>query len=75
MPSLYGKNDPKDVVKVHQKVMVRVLEVDVARKRISLSLRKNPGPQAKQKSPSPQAPKQEAADLQSLQRAFMKQRS
>lgn len=31
--------DPAEVVKVHQKVQVRVLEVDVARKRISLSMK------------------------------------
>ena len=31
--------NPADVVKVHQKVNVTVLEVDVDRKRISLSLR------------------------------------
>jgi uncharacterized protein len=32
--------DPAEVVKVQQKVMVRVMEVDIARKRISLSMRK-----------------------------------
>ena len=32
-------NDPKDVVQVHQKVMARVLEIDIPRKRISLSLK------------------------------------
>lgn len=31
--------DPNDVVKVHQKVMVTVLEVDLQRKRISLSMK------------------------------------
>lgn len=31
--------DPRDVVKVHQKVMVSVLEVDIERKRISLSMK------------------------------------
>ncbi|MDN5278849.1 MAG: protein Tex [Clostridiales bacterium] len=31
--------DPAEVVKVQQKVMVRVLEVDIARKRISLSMK------------------------------------
>jgi uncharacterized protein len=31
--------DPNEVVKVHQKVMAKVLEVDVSRKRISLSLK------------------------------------
>ncbi len=33
--------NPNEVVKVHQKVMVTVLDVDVERKRISLSLRDN----------------------------------
>jgi protein Tex len=33
--------NPKDVVKVYQKVMVTVLEVDMARKRISLSMKDN----------------------------------
>jgi uncharacterized protein len=32
--------DPADVVKVHQKVKVRVLEIDIARKRISMSMKK-----------------------------------
>jgi uncharacterized protein len=32
--------DPADVVKVHQKVKVRVLQVDIARKRISMSMKK-----------------------------------
>ena len=34
--------DPAEVVKVHQKVMVTVLEVDINRKRISLSLKSDP---------------------------------
>ncbi len=33
--------DPHEVVKVHQKVMVKVLEVDRQRQRIALSMRKN----------------------------------
>jgi uncharacterized protein len=32
--------DPKDVVKIHQHVKVRVLEVDISRKRIQLSMKK-----------------------------------
>ncbi|MFA0963611.1 Tex family protein [Roseivirga sp. BDSF3-8] len=35
-------SNPSDVVAVHQKVEVTVLEVDAARKRISLSLKKDP---------------------------------
>jgi uncharacterized protein len=38
----YVKN-PADVVKVQQKVMVTVLNVDVQRKRISLSMKKAQG--------------------------------
>jgi uncharacterized protein len=33
--------DPAEIVKVHQKVLVTVLSVDLARKRISLSLKSN----------------------------------
>ena len=33
---------PSDIVKVHQKVTVTVLEVDVERKRIALSMRSEP---------------------------------
>ncbi|ARN57453.1 Tex family protein [Sedimentisphaera salicampi] len=44
--------DPMDVVKVHQKVMVTVIDADPERKRISLSMRAAPGKTAKQK-PSP----------------------
>ncbi|OHB53008.1 MAG: RNA-binding transcriptional accessory protein [Planctomycetes bacterium GWF2_42_9] len=35
--------DPNEVVKVQQKVKVRVLEIDAPRKRISLSMKKNSG--------------------------------
>ncbi len=34
--------DPAEVVKVHQRVSVTVLEIDIARKRISLSMRSDP---------------------------------
>jgi protein Tex len=34
--------DPATVVKVHQRVQVTVLEVDLARRRISLSMKRNP---------------------------------
>ena len=33
--------DPHEVVKVHQKVTVKVLEVDLKRQRIALTMRKN----------------------------------
>ena len=41
--------DPADILKVHQKVDVTVLEIDIARKRISLSLRGNNPPAKKKK--------------------------
>jgi uncharacterized protein len=36
--------DPAEIVKVHQKVMVTVLDVDLNKKRISLSMKENSGP-------------------------------
>lgn len=49
-------SDPSDVVKVQQKVMATVLEVDIPRKRISLSLKSKPqsGVQKKEKRKEPQ---------------------
>jgi len=43
--------DPREVVHVHQKVVVTVLEVDLQRKRISLSMKKSPGAAAKAQQP------------------------
>jgi uncharacterized protein len=54
--------DPKDVVKVGDKLKVRVLEVDLARKRIALSAKKG-GAAATPKpggGPRPEAPRQPA---------------
>jgi uncharacterized protein len=45
--------NPADVVKVHQKVEVTVLEVDLERNRISLSMKKDPGKPAKRMKPPP----------------------
>jgi protein Tex len=64
--------DPGEAVKVNQKVTATVLEVDVKRKRISLSLKKNPEKprqQPQQEKTKPQA------DVRSLQQAFMKNRT
>jgi len=81
--------DPNEAVTVHQKVMVTVLEVDVKRKRIALSLKKNPEHssqpqksqqqqttqnQRHQQKPRQEKPKQQA-DINDLQRAFMKNRT
>ncbi|HEY6010795.1 MAG TPA: S1 RNA-binding domain-containing protein, partial [Nitrospirota bacterium] len=64
--------DPNEAVKVHQKVTATVLEVDVQRKRISLSLKKNLQQQGKQD----RAPKQKPqTNLRDLQQAFMKNRT
>jgi protein Tex len=46
--------DPNDVVKVYQKLSVTVLDVDIKRKRISLSLKSQKG--GSSKSPEPNAP-------------------
>jgi uncharacterized protein len=42
--------DPNDVVKVHQKVTVTVLDVDVVRRRISLSMKDKPASTDRQKN-------------------------
>ncbi|MEA1949402.1 MAG: helix-hairpin-helix domain-containing protein, partial [Thermodesulfobacteriota bacterium] len=42
--------DPAQVVKVHQKVMVTVLDVDLERNRIRLSMKSNPGEKPKIRS-------------------------
>jgi len=44
----FAVHSPSSPGKVYQKVMATVLEVDVKRKRISLSLKKNPEQQGKQ---------------------------
>jgi uncharacterized protein len=51
--------NPADVVKVGDKLQVRVLEIDMQRKRIALSARKRPAGGAAQPTPA-QAPKQAA---------------
>jgi len=52
--------NPNDIVKVHQKVEVTVMEVDVARKRISLSMKTeaNPKSEARNRELKEQKPKQ-----------------
>ena len=53
--------NPADIVKVHQKVEVTVMDVDLERKRISLSMKSEPGRQSrpKPKSTPKQKPKQQ----------------
>jgi protein Tex len=59
--------DPSQVVKIQQKVMVIVLEVDIARKRISLSMKTHPGlnerrpPAQPKKTSAPRPAKQKPA--------------
>ena len=48
--------DPAEVVKVHQKVMVTVLEVDIERKRISLTMKGEPNAAKPQKESAPAQP-------------------
>jgi uncharacterized protein len=57
-------SNPNDVVKVHQKVEVTVTEVDVARKRISLSMRTEQAAQPKASRPREAAkPQKKPADI------------
>ncbi|MHB8844577.1 MAG: Tex family protein [Nitrospirota bacterium] len=66
----YVRN-PNEVVKVHQHVTVTVREVDIKRKRISLTMKRAQGNrQEKQR-----APKEEKTDLQSLRQTFRAQRN
>ncbi|MGM9479100.1 Tex family protein [Pedobacter sp. GSP4] len=53
--------NPNDIVKVHQKVEVTVMDVDVARKRISLSMKTEVSPKSEVRSQKPkeQKPKQD----------------
>jgi uncharacterized protein len=62
--------DPNEVVKLGQKVMVTVLEIDEARKRISLSMKENSEP-ARPK-PKAENPGDFGKKLQSLQSKFEK---
>ena len=71
--------DPNEAVKVNQKVMATVLEVDVKRKRISLSLKKDPDrPKQDQSQLQPKQERQPAKpkpDINALQQAFVKNRT
>jgi uncharacterized protein len=71
--------DPNEAVKVNQKVMATVLDVDVKRKRISLSLKKNSDrPKQELSKQQLQQKKQQQkpqTDINALQQAFMKNRT
>jgi transcriptional accessory protein Tex/SPT6 len=53
--------NPGEVVKVHQKVMVTVIEVDLERKRIALSMRSKPTPQPSRGQGDKSAPRSDKA--------------
>jgi len=63
---------PSDVVKVHQKVSVTVIEVDLDRKRISLSMKSVPGEQnsSLKKSPKPSKEKPQKKGVKEKDRPF-----
>ena len=68
--------DPNEAVKVRQQVMATVLEVDVKRKRIALSLKRNPQQPGMQERQSKQQPKEKLrTDYNALQQAFLKNRT
>jgi protein Tex len=75
--------DAHEAVKVHQKVMATVLEVDIPRKRISLSLKKNPEKPNQERSDKqttqnnqPQKPRQKPqTGINALRQAFLKNRT
>jgi uncharacterized protein len=69
--------DPNEAVKVHQKVMATVLEVDVKRKRISLSLKKGPDRPKQDRSQThpKQKPQKPQPDINDLKQAFLKNRT
>ncbi|MBO9700632.1 MAG: RNA-binding transcriptional accessory protein [Sporocytophaga sp.] len=54
-------SDPSEVVKVHQKVEVTVIEVDLARKRIALSMKGNISPEGPKKAKDKKEPEKEVS--------------
>jgi uncharacterized protein len=66
--------DANEAVKVHQRVMATVLEVDLKRKRISLSLKRSPREAQQTTRPEQRQPKPQT-DVNALQQAFMKNRT
>ncbi|HVS93701.1 MAG TPA: Tex family protein [Mucilaginibacter sp.] len=59
--------DPNEVLKVHQKVQVTVVEVDAARKRISLSMKENE-PKPEQSRPQQTKPQHKPAQVHQQKR-------
>ena len=56
--------DPSRVVRVHQQVTVTVIAVDLERNRISLSMKKNPGPPERHRQPEAAEPRKKAGRAQ-----------
>ena len=50
--------DPNEALKLNQQVMVKVTEVDIARKRIALSIKQTQEPEARKKTAPPPIPRQ-----------------
>lgn len=67
--------NPNDIVKVHQKVEVTVMEVDPARKRISLSMKTEEKPKQKDQSAKPKEQKPKQDFKQSNQKQNFKPRN
>ena len=61
---------PASVVKVHEKVDVRVLEIDIERKRISLSMKSEIPPPAKKKKAKPQIKSKTKKQINSFNNPF-----
>jgi uncharacterized protein len=70
----YIKN-PADVLKVSQKVTVKVLEVDLARKRIQLSLRTGSGEKKFEKKPKTSSKEEADKKLKMLMEKFKKEQN
>jgi len=70
----YIKN-PADVLKVSQKVTVKVLEVDLARKRIQLSLRTGSGEKKMEKKPKTSSKEEADKKLKMLMEKFKKEQN
>lgn len=68
-------SDPKEVVKLNQKVTVTVTEVDVARKRIALTMKDKNASAGEQRSaksfPKNEKPNKPAAPMNSFQKSLM----
>ena len=67
--------DPADIVKVHQTVKVRILDVDIPRKRIAMSMKSKTAPPDKNKNQKTQKPKGSKTKNRSPKKSKPKQKS